>query len=548
MAYYKKTPDIIIRNGIIVDGTGKEKYYADIAVIGDKIDYIGDLRGVQGKLEIDATGKYVTPGFIDSHTHSDRAIWGNPEAQSAVRQGVTTEVVGNCGMSMRTMMNGVEYDEKSKGIDCVYNLPGPTYPKGSVAATLDKAEQMGASINTAWLIGHNDLRIMAGLHTPDYTEEQFQIMADFVREAMEAGFIGFSTGLEFAPGVVSRPEEVERLAAIVAEYDANYSSHMRDEGTYLFEAIEEFLNVIRKTGLRGTVSHLNVKYDNGIPDEYLWQGMDMLKQAREKEHLNVYADMLPTCFNTGDPLAMLPPWLYADGWDKARETLANPEGREKVKGDLCRYWRYLSYGQWERLLYLQPAYMPEVAVTPFAELVEKSGKEPVDVFLDIIQAAPTMRDVEKCLMQGIGFREQTMIDSVVKDPIYLWMTDATVTVEEGPLAKSTANVQNYMSMTYFFTRYVRDLKAISIEKALMKVSSVPAQHYQLKKRGVLAEGYYADINVFDIEELKVHADFVHPNKYSTGMDYVIVNGVPVIAKGEHTGARSGKVLRHKPEV
>ena len=548
MAFYKKTPDIVIRNGIIVDGTGKEKYYADIAVIDDKIDYIGDLRGVQGKLEIDATGKYVTPGFIDSHTHSDRAIWGNPEAQSAVRQGVTTEIVGNCGMSMRTMMNGVEYDEKSKGIDCVYNLPGPTYPRGSVAATLDKAEQMGASINTAWLIGHNDLRIMAGLHTPDYTEEQFQIMADFVREAMEAGFIGFSTGLEFAPGVVSRPEEVERLAAIVAEYDANYSSHMRDEGTYLFEAIEEFLNVIRKTGLRGTVSHLNVKYDNGIPDEYLWKGMDMLKQAREKEHLNVYADMLPTCFNTGDPLAMLPPWLYADGWDKARETLADPEGREKVKGDLCRYWRYLSYGQWDRLLYLQPAYMPEVAVTPFAELVEKSGKEPVDVFLDIIQAAPTMRDVEKCLMQGIGFREQTMIDSVVKDPIYLWMTDATGTVEEGPLAKQTANVQNYMSMTYFFTRYVRDLKAISIEKALMKVASVPAQHYQLKKRGVLAEGYYADINVFDIEELKVNADFVHPNKYSTGMDYVIVNGVPVIAKGEHTGARSGKVLRHKAEV
>ncbi len=545
MAYYNKTPDIIIRNGTIVDGTGRDTYYADIAVIGDKIDYIGDLRGVLGKLEIDASGKYVTPGFIDTHTHSDQTIWGNPEAHSAVRQGVTTEIVGNCGFSMRTLMDGVEYDEKSKGIDCVYNLTGPHYPKGSMAATLDKAEQMGASINTAWLCGHNDLRIIADLHTTEYTEEQFEIMASFLREAMEAGFIGFSTGLEFAPGIVSRPEEVERLAAIVAEYDANYCSHMRDEGTYLFEAIEEFLNVIRMTGLRGTISHLNVKYDNGIPEEYLWRGMDMLKQAREKEHLNVYTDMLPTCFNTGDAYAMLPPWLYAEGWESAKAILADPEGREKVKADLCRYWRYLANGQWERLLYIQPPYAPEIAVTPFSELVAQAGKEPADVFLDVMQMAPTMNDAHLCLMQGIGFREQTMIDSVVKDPIYLWMTDSMVTVEDGPLAENTANLQNYMSMTYFFAHYVRDLKAIPIEKALMKVSSIPAQHYQLRKRGVLAEGYYADINVFDMEELQMHADFVQLNKYCTGMDYVIVNGVPVIAKGEHTGARSGRVLRHK---
>ncbi len=545
MAFYNKTPDIIIRGGTIVDGTGRDLYYADVAIIGDKIDYIGDLRGVSAKKEIDASGKYVTPGFIDSHTHSDQTIWGNPEAQSAVRQGVTTEVVGNCGFSMRTKMENVEFDEKSKGIDCVYNLPGPTYPKGSLAATLDKAEKMGASINTAWLCGHNDLRIMVGLNTTDYTEEQFKAMADFLREAMDAGFIGFSTGLEFAPGIVSRPEEVERLAQIVSEYDGVYCSHMRDEGPYLFEAIEEFLGVIRKTGLRGTVSHLNVKYDNGIPQEHLWRGMDMLKEAREKEHLNVYTDMLPTLYNTGDAYAMLPPWLYADGWDSARKILADPEGREKVKGDLCRYWRYLANGQWDRLLYIQPPYDTEIAVTPFSELVKKSGKEPADVFLDVLMMATTEREAHGCLMQGIGFDEQTMIDSVVRDPIYLWMTDGMVTVEDGPLAKNTANLQNYMSMTYFFTRYVRDLKALPIEKAMMKVSSIPAMHYGLRKRGVIAEGYYADINVFDLDELKINGDFATPNRYSTGMDYVIVNGVPVIANGEHTLERSGRVLRHK---
>ena len=195
-------PDIIIRGGTVIDGSGKKGYVADVAVAGDRIVKIGDLSGVKGKLEIDATGKYVTPGFIDSHTHSDQTIWGNPEAQSAVRQGVTTEIVGNCGFSMRTLLDGVPFDERSEGIDCVYNLPGPKYPKGAMAATLDKMEKMGCSMNTAWLCGHNDLRIIAGLHTTDYTKEQFDTMAGFLREAMEAGFIGFSTGLEFELQVV----------------------------------------------------------------------------------------------------------------------------------------------------------------------------------------------------------------------------------------------------------------------------------------------------------------------------------------------------------
>lgn len=546
MAFYRKQPDIIIRNGTVVDGTGKLPYFADIAVIGDKIDYIGDLKGVSAPLEIDAAGKYVTPGFIDAHSHSDMTLFGNPEFQSAIRQGVTTEVVGNCGFTMRTRMKGVPFDPAGDGIDCVYNLPGPTYPKGAMAATLDKAEKMGTSVNTAWLCGHNDLRVIAGVTTVEATKEQFDTMSSFLREAMEAGFIGFSTGLEFIPGNLAKPEEVEALASIAAEYDANYSTHMRDEGTYILEAIEEFLNVIRKTGLRGTVSHLNVKYDNGIPDDYLQKGMQMLKDAREKEHLNVYADMIPACFATGGAAALLPPWLYADGWDKARETLADPEGREKVKQDFCRYWRFLSYGQWERLLYVKPGFDPEIGKRPFLELAKEAGREPFDFLLDIFQSAKTMDEVNSIQIQGTVFREETQIESVVKDPIYLWQTDSHVTVENGPLAENNGNIQDFMSMTYFFTRYVRDLGVISIQDAVAKVGSLPASHFRLEKRGVLEPGYYADINVFDLNELKINATFANPRRYSSGMDYVIVNGVPVIVHGEHTGKRSGRVLRHLP--
>ena len=548
MGHYQKKPDVIIRGGTLLDGTSGPEIYADIAIIGDKIDYIGDLRGVDAPKVIDARGKYVTPGFIDAHGHSDFTIWANPECESALQQGTTTQIVGNCGFSKRHGLGDIPFDPAGKDITCVYDLPGPDFPKGAMAAVLDKVDAMGASMNTAWLCGHNDLRVMADLYTKEYTEEQFSVMEGFLREAMEAGFIGFSTGLEFDPGILSRPEEVERLAMIAAEYDANYSTHMRDESYYLLEAINEFLNVIRKTGMRGMVSHLNVKYDNGVPDEYLQKGMDMLKKAREVEHLNVFADMLPTCFATGGALALLPPWLYAEGWDKAKETLADPAGREKVKADLNRYWYFLGKGQWDRLLFVLPPYWQEVAKTPFQELVKQWGKDPADCFLDIMMAAPTLADARVVNMQGIVFREQTQIDSVIKDPIYLWQTDTRVSTDgtDGPLVTRN-NIQDYMSMFHFFIRYVRELGVISIEEAVCKATSRPAEHYRLENRGMLIPGFYADINVFDLKQLKINATFAEPRQYCSGMDYVIVNGTPVIAPGEHTKARTGSVLRHLPK-
>lgn len=545
MAFYRRKPDIIIRNGKIVDGTGKPAYYADIAVICDKIDYIGNLKGVSAPLEIDAHHKLVTPGFIDSHQHADSVIWAAVGCENNLTQGITTAVLGNCGYSMRTGLAKDRFHPAGKDIKCVYDMVGEKdIPKGAMAAVLDKADAIGFGMNTVWLCGHNDLRVIAGINSENYTEEQFQIMADFLREAMEAGFAGLSTGLEFDPGVMSKPEEVERLAAIAAEYDANYSTHMRDEGYYILESVNEFLNVIRKTGLRGTVSHLNVKYDNGVPDDYLFKGMQMLKDAREIEHLNVYADMLSTCTAPGGVQALLPAWLYADGWDKAREILSTPKGREKVKNDFDRYWRFLAKGQWDRILKITTNYWPEVNETPFNELCEKWGKEPMECFLDIVAAAPDIKAVRSLGIRGVVFHEQIMVDSVVKDPIYLWMTDGHATNVEKP---TTRNDYDFMGMTHFFTRYVRDLGAIPIEEAIAKVTGRTAQHFALKGRGVLEVGNYADINVFDINALKENSTFDDPCHYSTGIDYVIVNGVPAIANGELTKERAGKVLRHLPK-
>ncbi len=546
MGLYKRKPDVIIRNGCIVDGTGKLPYYADIAIIGDRIDYIGDLKGVTAPLDIDAHHKYVTNGFIDSHSHADQTIWSAPEAKNVIAQGVTTEIVGNCGFSMRTSIKPEDFDPAGDGIDCVYNLPGPKYPKGSMAATLDRAEKQGCGVNTAWHCGHNDIRMMVGCMQEIPTGKQMDEMKEWIRECMEAGYIGFSTGLEFVPGIVSKPEEVEELAMVAAEYDANYSTHMRDEGTYILEAINEFLNVVRKTGMRGTVSHLNVKYDNGIPNDYLQKGMQMLKDARDVEHLNVYCDMLPTTFATGGAMAMLPPWLYAEGWNKAREILADSQGRQKVKSDLNRYWRFLAAGQWDRLLFIMPPYDKHIALTPFADLVKEFDKEPDDVFLDVMMGCSTIEEANATGITGTVFFEQQLIDSVVTDPIYMWQMDVGFVDLDNPKGRVGMR-QTYMSMSQFIIRYVRELGVISIQDACRKLGSVPAQHFMLEDRGTLEVGKYADINVFDINALKINSTFTEPMQYSTGMDYVFVNGKPVIAEGAFTNARAGRVLRHLPK-
>jgi len=464
-----------------------------------------------------------------------------------VSQGVTTEIVGNCGSSMKHTLGNIPFHPDSEGVLASYDYfeKDTKVPEGAMAAVLDKAEKLRTSVNLAWFCGHNDLRVIAGATGKEVTEEQYEIMEGFLKEAMEAGFIGFSTGLEFAPGINSEPEEVERLAQVVVPYDGNYSSHMRDEGTYILEAVDEFLNVIRKTGLRGTISHLNVKYDNGIPNEYLDKSIQMVKDAREKENLDVYVDMLPTCFASGLAMAILPPWLYADGIEKLKEILADPDGRERVKNDLDRYWRFLGKGQWDRLINVSASYLPEYKGMEFKEIVEKMGKEPADCFLDIIAAAPSVGVLRTVGMQANVFHEQVMIDSVVRDPIYMWMTDATAQDFNNPHKEPTRNIQNYMSMIYFFIRYVRELQAISLEKAVNKVTGMPAKHYQLKNRGEIKVGNFADINVFNLDNLKINATFDNPCQLSEGFDWVIVNGEPVIKNGEHTGERPGKVLRHK---
>lgn len=536
MKKFQGKADIIIKNGCVIDGTGNPFYYADLAIKDDSISFIGNLGEAHAELVIDAEGKYVTPGFIDGHSHSDATIWANPECQSTIRQGITTEIVGNCGMMKQSFAS----DEKVAGdILSIYDeMP----PLGTFKAVFDKIERMGVSENLGWLCGHNKLRQVAGITGQHYSEEQFSIMEKHLRESMEAGYLGFSTGLEFQPGKQATPEEISRLVGVIKDYDGIYTSHMRNRDSQVYEALEEFIDVLRTHQVRGVLSHFSIRENTGAPEDSWQHGIKMMHKARVEEKLNIWSDMIPSIWGMGPMPTILPSWVTDGGWEKAREILLDPEQRKQLRTDCDRYWRFIHQGEWDRVRVQTVPAHPEIATLEMPEIARLWGKDEWDCYFDIVASAKTKDESEKLVMMGRLFSEQDVIDCIT-DSIFMWSADGYSTVDSGPLAEVTANPKHYMDIMYFFTRYVRELKIIPIEKAVSKLTSLPATCFRLANRGQINVGFYADINIFDLNKLHTFATYENPGQYSKGMDYVIVNGVPVISEGKHTHSRPGKILR-----
>lgn len=538
MRQYSKKADILIKNGRIVDGTGNPNYVADLAIKDGIIQYIGNIQNLDADLIINASGKLVTPGFIDSHSHSDATIWANPECQSTIRQGVTTEIVGQCGMVGPLFARDAIEPKPDQPLTIYEALP----PEGSFTTVFPRIEEMGISENLMWMCGHNKLREIAGIDSPEYTEEQFSIMERHLREALESGYAGFSTGLEFLPGLLATNEEISRLVSIVKEYDGIYTSHIRNRDSDVIAALEEFIDVIRTYRIRGVVSHLSIRENTGAPENALRDCIARLHEIRDIEGLNILTDMIPSLYAMGPMVTLLPAWVTAGGWENARKILADPHQRKILRTDCDRYWRFIHRGEWDRVRVQYAPAFPEIAGLSFPEVAKKWQKDEWDCLFDILMSARDLAEVRHTTMTSRAFSEEDVVESIT-DPLFMWAVDGYTSVVDGPLAAETSNPKHYRDMMYFLTHHVRDNQVISLEKAISKLTSLPASFYKLTKRGQISEGFIADINVFDLAALTVSATFENPYIYSTGMDYVIVNGVPVIAEGEHTHARPGMVLR-----
>ena len=531
--------DLLIRGGMVVDGTGLPVAPVErstVAIQGDRIVDVGALEGAQAARTIDATGRIVAPGFIDTHSHSDFTAFANPELQSTVRQGVTTEIVGNCGLGCAPV---TEHSRRALAERlAAFAFSGPV-DWSTFGGQLDAVERMGTSENLAWFLGHNAVRAAAGVVGPNPTTEQLREMGGFVHEAMESGALGLSTGLEFEPGRLAGREEIRQLVGVVGRHGGIHASHIRNRDARLLPAVDEFLDVTRAGGARAQVSHLNVRHNTGAEDGAWEAAVEKVRSARAGG-MDVFADATPMTSGDGVAAAILPPWLMADGPAATAERLRDPEIRRRAREDSDRYWRFIHRGEWHRVRLLASAEYPELCGRTFPEIADALGTDEWNAFFDILAAAG--ENMEGVALVAELFTEQ-LSAATVAHPLFLLGADTMSTTVDGPLSQQTRHPLHFAGHVHFLTHHVRERHTLTLEEAIRKMTSMVADRFGLRDRGVLRAGAFADVVVFDFEGLDDVSTVERPLAYARGVDHVLVNGRSVIQAGEHTGARPGRQLR-----
>lgn len=529
--------DVLVRGGWVADGTGSPPFLGDVAVAEGKVVEVGRLgpEATAGRV-IDATGKVVCPGFVDPHSHSDFSLLANPTAESTVRQGVTTEIVGNCGSSYApvTEHSRVYQTERLH----TFGYDGPLIPWSTFGEHLDFISSVGHTPNLAWFVGHNAIRLAAGVSGPSPTEEEHQAMERFLREAMDAGALGMSTGLEFNPGREATTAELVRLNAVAGEYDGIYTSHVRNRDSGILHAIAEFLEVARAGGLRAEISHLNVRHNTNAPDRGWERAVEMMAAARE-EGMDVLADTTPFLDGLGQLAGILPPWVSADGTEAALARLRDPETRERLRTECDRYWRFIHKGEWDRVRLQASEEHPEWDGLTFAEIADRTKQDPWDCFFDVL--ADAGEAYESILVVGRLFTDEHMAE-MISHPLFCLGVDTFTVTEDGPLADILRHPLGYSGHVHYLTHHVREKGTLRLEEAIRKMTSMPAAHFGLWDRGLLRPGYAADVVVFDYDGLEEVSTLDDPHHYARGVEHVLVNGVVVVDDGRHTGARPGRHL------
>lgn len=532
--------DVLIRNGWVADGTGSPPFLGDVAIEGGHVVEVGRL-GEQATAErvIDAAGKVVCPGFVDPHSHSDFSLLANPTAESTIRQGVTTEVVGNCGWSYAPVTHHSR--EYMSGRLHMFGYDGPVIPWSTFGEHLEFLADVGHTPNLAWFVGHNAIRLAAGVSGSHPSETELRTMEGFVREAMQEGALGMSTGLEFNPGREATTAELVRLSAAAGEYGGMYTSHVRNRDATLLEAIEEFLTVARAGSNKAEISHLNVRHNTGAPDRGWERAVELMASARD-QGLDVLADTTPFREGLGLLAAILPPWVGADGTDAAVARLRDPETRARLRGECDRYWRFIHKGEWDRVrLQASPSH-PELDGLSFVQIADLRKADPWDCFFDVLADAGAV--YESVIVTGTLFTDEHLAE-MISHPLFCLGVDGYTSTLKGPIAEVMRHPIGYAGHVHYLTHHVRQRGTLRLEEAIRKMTSMPAAHFGLWDRGLLRAGYAADVVVFDYDALDDVSTTEHPHAYARGVEHVLVNGVVVVDGGEHTGARPGRHLLRK---
>lgn len=526
--------DLAIRNGLVVDGTGAEPERLDVGISGDRVVAIGRVEPAER--EIDATEQVVAPGFVDPHSHSDWTLHANRDAESTLAQGVTTEIVGNCGITNAPVteesLDVVQRRLRSYG----YTGDVPWRSFGDYLADLETG---GIGQNVAFLVGHSTLREAAGVTTETVTDEALAAMERHLLEAMEAGALGMSSGLEYSLGARAGTDELAYLTKVVGRFCGIYASHIRNRDSRLLESVEEFLILAGTGNVAGQISHLNVRHDTNAPERGWERAVELMSGARGRG-IDVQADTTPFRQGVGMMTGLLPSWLLADGYDAASRAMGDPHVRTRLRGDCDRYWRFVHKGQWERVRLQNSPEFPEYNGLGFVEIARRRKQDVWDAYFDILAAAGA--GMGNLIMVGDLFTEEHLAE-MISHPLFSLGVDAYTSTDHGALSEITASPLPYSGHIHYLTHHVRERRTLTLAEAVRKMSGMPARRFGLQSRGLIREGYFADLVVFDFDRLDSRSTFERPQVYPDGVSLVVVNGEVAVENGHHSRKRSGRVLR-----
>jgi len=514
--------DYKIVGGQILDGTGADPARADIGIAGDRIADVGDLSRAEAAVVLNAAGRYVAPGFIDVHSHSDAYLLIEPSAPSKLYQGITTEIVGNCGASAAPL--GEAAWLPSDWRDQVY--PGAWR---SVADYRRLLEQARPAPNVMLLIGHGKLRAwVMGYQARTATADERRAMARLLEQSLDEGGRGFSTGLIYPPGLFAAPEEIADLACVVARCDCVYTTHMRSEGANLLEAIEETLAIARQTGVRLEISHLKTSGRNNWSK--VEAALELIRRARAAG-IEVAADRYPYTAGNTDLDVILPDWAQEGGRDAVLRRLRDPAERARLRQEMKAVrpaddWQGVMIGSTAEVSFRGRS-LPEVA--------QVLGVDPVEAALRLMES-----DELKTSAFFFGMSEDNMW-KILAEPFVMLGSDASLRALKGPLSRDFPHPRAYGAFPRFL-RAALDGKTVALPEAIRKMTSLPADHFRLKGRGRVVGGNYADLVVFDPNTVADCATYAVPHALAKGIECVMVNGVPTLDQNGLTGKRAGRIL------
>lgn len=536
--------DVLIKNAMIIDGTGAPAFSGEVGICGKEIIKIAPSLDGDAKTVIDAAGHVLCPGFIDAHGHSDFTLFVNNRGESKIRQGITTEVVGNCGFTAGPITE--EHED-----DLVHYLANTIVLSDELRANwtwktqdefLRHSAKDGLSFNLVPLVGQGMIHVgVMGFSDKMPTKDELSKMKSMLKKELDAGFFGMSMAFEYEPGNYMHIEEVAEMCKVLKEYDCIYTIHMRNEGMDLIPCVKHAIEIGRQSGCRVEISHLKARYLHNWGKAK--EALHLIEEAK-KDGLDICFDVYPYIAYGSGLIDLIPPWVKKDGPRIMCERLSDPELRKKALYDMehgINGWDSIMKGEnWANAV--QIASLKTEANKPcegkvIQEIADERGYSPYEAVVDLMVEEDASI---KCVW--FAMNEEELV-TIMKHPDAIFGTDGRACATYGELSKGAVHPRYYGTYPRILGKYVREEGLLSLEEAIYKSTSAPAKRFGINHRGEIKEGYFADLVLFSPEDIRETNSFKAPHSYPAGIDYVFVNGQIVVDHGEHTNNLPGEILR-----